>query len=292
METGYIDFRKERDFGQVFNATFTFLKQEFKKLGLALVYYVLPVVLVAGIVTGLMQHKIMGWTLSNANDTTVMSNPFAVFRVFGGYYSVSIVINILAQTMMICTLYGYIALYVEKGKDQFTLPDVGSKIAQLFFPVLGTLILTGIMISIGFVLCIFPGIYLGVSLSLIFAALAIERQGFGEAFTRSFQLTHLQWWWTLLILLVVTIVMLVIVYAFVFLGAILGVGTSLMNMTDEAAVAKNISSIMIVFYTLASIIGFIIYVIPHTVLAFHYFNLVEIKEKPSLTQKIEEIGQE
>ena len=46
-----INLRKKREFGEVFNATILFLKQEYKLLGKAFLYYVLPVSIVIAILS-------------------------------------------------------------------------------------------------------------------------------------------------------------------------------------------------------------------------------------------------
>lgn len=44
-----IDFRQQRDFGEVLNATFAFLRLNVGKLGKALLYYVCPFLIIQGI---------------------------------------------------------------------------------------------------------------------------------------------------------------------------------------------------------------------------------------------------
>ena len=60
MEKTHINFKQERDFGEVFSATFAFIGQEFKMLGKAVVYFVIPIFFVAAILLvliGIEQQK-------------------------------------------------------------------------------------------------------------------------------------------------------------------------------------------------------------------------------------------
>jgi hypothetical protein len=51
MENNRIELYKQREFGDVFNATFAFIKQEIKPLGRAILVYILPFVLIQGIIS-------------------------------------------------------------------------------------------------------------------------------------------------------------------------------------------------------------------------------------------------
>ena len=46
----------------------------------------------------------------------------------------------------------------------------------------------------------------------------------------------------------------------------------------------------IVMTSVSSIISYVLYTIPKLIIAFWYFSLVEKKEKPSLMEKLEQIG--
>ena len=40
-----INFKQERDFGDLFNASFSFISQEFKRLATAILYFAVPMLL-------------------------------------------------------------------------------------------------------------------------------------------------------------------------------------------------------------------------------------------------------
>jgi hypothetical protein len=68
-------------------------------------------------------------------------------------------------------------------------------------PLLGATLLSTLLIVVGVILCILPGIWLGVMFSLIGPALVLERCGVGAAFGRSKALVNGAWWRTFGILL-------------------------------------------------------------------------------------------
>ena len=53
IEKEYIKLRRERDFGEAFNATFAFIKQEFNTLGKAILFFIEPVLLASYIIAAL-----------------------------------------------------------------------------------------------------------------------------------------------------------------------------------------------------------------------------------------------
>jgi hypothetical protein len=73
-------------------------------------------------------------------------------------------------------------------------------------PLLGATLLSGLAITIGVILCIIPGVYLGVLFSLVGSALVLERCGVGAAFGRSKTLVTGAWWRTFGILLLAAVI--------------------------------------------------------------------------------------
>jgi hypothetical protein len=286
METNYIKLRQERDFGEVFNATFMFLKQEYKGLGKVLLYYTLPLVLLTALASALYQSKVG----KVAFDPAQMGDPVTFLHNFLQYYLLLMFMYLLSHTMLLSTLYGYMALYQEKGREGFTLDDVLKRILKLFVPVFFGGILCGIILFLGLMLCILPGIYLGVSLSLIFISLAVEQKGFGSAFGRTFELTHTGWWWTLLLIIVVYLIVMVISMILSVPAMVAGFSTALHQVSQGGGTPQLFSPFFIAYTAIISVISTFLYLIPQTALAFQYFSLVEKKEKPTLLNKIDEIG--
>ena len=64
-----IEFAKRRDFGEVLNGTFQFLRQNFKSLGLALLYIAGPFILIQGIITGYYQIDTFNFQNTGFLDT-------------------------------------------------------------------------------------------------------------------------------------------------------------------------------------------------------------------------------
>lgn len=279
-----IDFRKEREFGDVLNATFSFIGQEFRGFSIAILFYAVPFMIIVGITSVYLQLKTV--TMMTPSNTLNVSY---FIGEFSQVYLILLIVGIIGHTVLFSTVYNYINLYITKGKDNFTLGDVFSNIVKTFFPLLGASIVISFICTIGFVFCVLPGIYLSVSLSLVLITMIIEKKGFGNAFSRSFDLTKIQWWRTLLLLFVVFLIIAV-------LGGLIGLPgqlTNFMEMFNEiqkGSITQTSPSLFTIIYSgFAAVVNHLLYVIIYIVIAFQYFNLVEKKEKPSLLEKIDQI---
>jgi len=292
MEKAPVNFKQQRDFGEVFNATFAFIGQEIKPLGKAVLFFVLPFLIITAILqvlVGIEYQKFMGTVQTNSD--LVASNPFAALGGIYKYMFFYLLVYLLAFSALRCTIYSYIKTYVEKGKDQFTQADVWAEVKRFILPIIGTSLVIGLLVFVGYCFCLLPGIWLGVSLSLIFIAMVFEGKGMGDAFSRSFSLTKQSWWNTLAILLICGI----LVYI---LNLILSIPSMLMGMKSLFSSFKNMQEIgtttfstsYFVVNAITSLVGYLLFSIPAIAIAFQYFNLREVAERPSLDEKIEQIG--
>jgi hypothetical protein len=87
-------------------------------------------------------------------------------------------------------------------------------------PVIVIAILLSLVVGIGFVLLIVPGIFLAVAYAVVIPAAVVERPGIKGAFSRSWDLTKGYRWSVLGLLLVMVVIVLIISFA---IGAVGGV---------------------------------------------------------------------
>ncbi len=71
---------------------------------------------------------------------------------------------------------------------------------------LGATLLTGLIVTVGSIFCLVPGIWLWVLFGLVTPALVLERSGIGTAFGRSKALVNGAWWRTFGILLLTVVI--------------------------------------------------------------------------------------
>jgi hypothetical protein len=110
-------------------------------------------------------------------------------------------------------------------------------------PLLGATLLSGLVVTVGTILCILPGIYVGVLFSLIGPALVLERCGVGTAFTRSRVLVNGAWWRTFGILVLAAVISWVISWIISLPFGLLGAASN--GFSAEPTAALSIGSLVL-----------------------------------------------
>ena len=284
MDTYKIDLRGERDFGEIFNASLSFLRQEINALGKAILVFVLPTAILLSLFS------------TYVSASVVMYNAFwkSILNAFAA---------LIAQTIIYVTVYSYLNLYFQKLKNitnKELFREMRSNFFKVFWAILAIVIIVVIAIaicyglfantapSVGGVLAIITAVYLLVSLSILVAITVFERNGFFNAFSRSFKLTHMKWWNTFLIIMVGGIIVFVIL---MILQSPIIVFSFVMRMHGSYESFTEYFTILTIYSSLSSAVAHIFYTIPAFLAAFQYLNLVEAREKPSLRSRINEIGE-
>ena len=290
MTNSSINFKQERDFGDLFNATFSFISQEFKRLGTAILYFVFPFFIVSAIAMTI--YSVKAQEMSQALIQGDKSDPFAIFSLLGsmmGYVAVTMLISFIATSVLMCTVYGYIKLYIQKGPEGFTTNDVWLEVTKYFWKALIATIIVGIVVLVGIIFCVIPGIYLGVALFIIFPIMIFEEKSFGTSFSRSMKLINTNWWLTFGILIVTGIIIYVLAIFISIPSIILGFKSLFANMKANQIPLMDFSVGFYIINSITSLISQLLMVIPLVLSTFIYFSYVEKVEKPSLMDKIGQI---
>lgn len=277
MNPQKIEFQRYRDFGQIINATFEFLRENIKQLAKAVIFLVGPFILLTGIFGGLYQKDLFSFT----STTTSLSE-------FGISFGLYILFAILSIMILISTVYSYIMIYLKKEDElPIEVDDVWIKVKDnvgktIFFSI-GYTIIT----LLATVLLIIPGIYVSVALMIIYIVGLNEDKGFFDSLSRSFYLVKNKWWFTFGLLIVLSLIQ-------GFLGFLFQVPQYIamfiiaFNSVDGNG-TDSITEIILIVTTIISTLNFIFYAISLVGIAFHYFSLVEQKEAKGLLDKIESI---
>ncbi len=269
-----IEFRKLRDFGELINVTFEFLKQNLKKLGLSILFIVSPLALISGILGGI-------YNASNFNNITAMRFSFNWPLLFLHYIFILITVHLL-----VTVTYSYIFLYFEKNVADIEVSDVFQKTKEFFFPFLGASIGVFLAVIVGTMLFIVPGIYLSITLSTIYAVKMIEHKGFFDSFERCRYLIKDNWWFTFGLILIFAVIQ----YFFSFILQIPMTIVNFVGMMHTLNKGASVNETIVMITSLIYTFSFFFYTIGIIGITFHYFNLVEQKEARGLMQKIETIN--
>lgn len=287
MQAQKIKLYEQRDFGDKINATFTFLRQNIIPLGKSLVYIAGPVVFLVGIISAV-----------NSTDIIFNSGTFSeeqALSFLGGTGLVSI-ISILSAALIIAIVYSYFSLYTEREDyENIEVSEVWARVKEHLLPILLTVIVSGILIFVGFIFLIIPGFIFMAALSLMFILQVKERLSFGDAFSRCFNLVSDNYLSTIGLILVMVMLQAIV-------GTIFGIPVVLMTgmgaffSTSADYDVENSSVVIQALFIVAQVISTLgsqfLYTIILVAVAFQYGNLVEKKEAAGLMQDIDQLGQQ
>jgi hypothetical protein len=313
-----IDFQQERDFSRKLNATFEFLQQNFKALGMSLLIIAGPSTLLGSLLLGIVFGDFMNFTVdsaANPGNTDMMVNYFSS-PTFWLQLILMFILLIVSAVVGLATVNGYMVLYNKKKTNQITVTEVWIQVQGMFFTYLGSAFLFFILLIIAYLVLLVPLmimvtispflivlgflvvvgfiVYLMVSASLTLNIQTFEGKNFLDALIRSFKLINNGKWWStfglyfVLTLIVSTIgsIFIIPLYAILFIQ-----GMHSASSGDPTEFMASMKIWFVIFITLSQVAQMLLSCLPSVGLNFQYFNLVELKESKGLMNQIENFGQ-
>lgn len=273
-----LEFKKLREFGEIINDMFLFIKQNFKALLKVFVYFS-GIFLLGSIVTGI-YHQI-----GMQKELTSVSNDFSVFKkIFNFNYFLVMVFNLANYTALNVSILSFIAVYIRKGNVAPNLEEVWAYFKFYFFRMLGSGILIGLFCGLCFLFFLIPGIYVMPAMVLFFPVMVYENASFGYSFERAFKLVKGQWWITFGTILIIYFITLASqslaslpALIFTFISAFTGG-------------AKGLSNTAIIITTTVQYLCQVFMIIPMVGISICYFNLVERLDSTGLMDRIGQMG--
>ena len=281
-----IELFQQRDFGNKINATFQYVTQNFRSLGMALLYIVGPVALVTSIATGIMQSnmfKLMG-DIANTDD----QNPLAAFQLISQFLSptfwIVVLFGVLSNVAVILTTYAHMKVYERTKGGPISVNDVWAEVQPMIGRALIITILNSIIIGVGFMFFFIPGLYMAVVLSLSLAVTAFEGTDFGPTWSRCFQLIRDKWWSTFGLIFVVGLIVAIV-------GLIFAIPTAVIAFFTGAKMVPDVPVVWLMLGNVVNIVGrTLLNVVLYTAIGFQYTNLVERQEGRGMLSAIDSIG--
>jgi hypothetical protein len=276
-----IRFRKVRDFGENFNDTFLFIKQNFKSL-LSCFFAICGAFLLGqAIFSGLYQSHSFG--VFDQFRRQMRSGQTDFGNIFSPEYFLSILFSMLAFVAMKVVLASYIKLYTDNNGTQPSIEEVWQVFRKYFLKVFFYSIPIFLLIIIGCFFCLLPGIYLAVVFVPFDIILVMEDASFGDAFSRCLTLIRENFWISFAIYLIA-----IMIYYFgsmiisVVVGVIVGAATYI-STNSIGTTAGIVTSFLNIF------VG-VFYIIFFVSSALQYFNLVELHDGTGILQQIDTLG--
>lgn len=314
-----IPFYKLRLFGEKFNTTFRFIRQNSKVLIRASLYFCLPICVICGLLVNGVNDSIMSFGDSNA----VARNPMDFVKVYGVLYLCSFLMLLVVSSMTVSVMQMY-----NDSKDKLTVLDMQEFLPYFkknlvnflkidFVLIFLNLIVMAVFLVLIVVFAVFSSsggnvetMSLGVILGLIFLVLILgiiftafmvfqalipvvyvyEETTISEAITRGFKLAKRTFWGMLGFMIVVGLVACVI-------SSVVNVPSYIMGMLkvfglrfSELSFTKSpVFLVLSYLFSIVSTIGWVIqYVILFVASSYQYSHAAEVVDGISLKQDIAE----
>ncbi|WP_020597726.1 hypothetical protein [Spirosoma panaciterrae] len=294
-----IQLFQQRDFGNKINATFQYITQNFRSLGLALLYIVGPVALVAGIASGVMQSNIFDLGKMTEDAGRDSSAPFAAgyalaLSIFSPAFWITMLFSLLAILAVSLATYAHMKVYARKtqlnvptsftGAIDISVTDVWEEMQPLIGRGVLISVLSAIITFVAAMFFAIPGIYVGIVLSLGLVVTTFEETDFSQTWNRCFTLIRDKWWSTFGLIVVMGIISAIVGMVFSVPAGIIGVLTGLKLLPNVA------SFWLILGNVIATVGGTLLRTLIYVAIGFQYTNLVERQEGRGLLSAIDSIG--
>lgn len=283
MTNNYLQFKKQRELGEIISDTFKFLRESYKPLFKMIFKLVaLPFAL-----------------LVLATAYYSYSLPASFFQAVdfsSGNFIIAFAVLIIAYVVFYASFYAAIYHFIKSYINHQGIAveeEVTAGFKKHFGSLLGLYIINAILIGVGLLLLVIPGIYLSIPLSLAGAVMVFKNLSIKETIKYCLELINGNWWMTFITIIIISLLVYVIGLIFQ-LPLIVYTIIKVITFSQEGSVAEVDPSsdwIMIVLQVFSSLIQHLLSVITVIALAFIYFNLNEEKHLTGTFEKIDSIGQ-
>ncbi|EDM44698.1 hypothetical protein SCB49_14040 [unidentified eubacterium SCB49] len=282
-----IQFKKQRDIGEIITDTFKFIRTEWKPLGTLILKIAGPALLILIVAASMYTQTALGsFSTLGFNNT----GP----ELFTGTVIISLIVMMFSTVAYFSLLYGTILNYIKSYVNNNGIADaeeVKNGVYSNFWSLIGLGFLIGLITGVGFMLCVIPGVYVGVVFGTAYSIHVFQKRAVDDTISYSFKFIKDEWWITFATYIVIYILFYIINLVFqipliiyTFVKTFTAINETSMNpaeMFDWGYTALNGISLL-AQYILQSIL------VISTV--FVYFNLNEKKNFTGTIEAIDTLG--
>lgn len=281
MDQQKVELRKIRNFGENINDTFLYIQQNAKPL-ISSFLIISGVFLLAKAISAGLYDRDMGGILSRIFEDANNSES-NYLQLFSGAYFFNVVFSWLSAAAMIVVLTVFVKLYQLKNQEAPTVEEVWLEFKKYFFKVLLYLLPIYVLIFLGFIFCLLPGVYLSVVLMPFPIVIIMEDATFKQAFDRCFALVKNNFWLSIGIYLVAYIIFAVASGVITLVvGGIVGLLT-FFSTNSMATTSSIVTSVLNIFTYLFYIVFFVSVIL-------HYYTLTEKLDATGVISRLDTIG--
>jgi len=298
-----IELKKKRSFSDVINATFYFIKQEYKLFWKMIILYTGIPVLVYSIFSTIYFRNTFNLFIK------IISNPKQAQQFSQGFSNQLLLIYVLSIIMYLFfygLTYAYVIQYTNNNNKIDSLHNVWSLFVHKFLSLLGYTFMSLIIIGLGYLIIVMlisiigipfimglgvfatvlAMIYVLIVFSFILIVKLNEDEPYLESVRRCFYLVKGHWWQTFWLIVIALII------GFAVSIALTLPITSYVTAKGFLSDSKSIDMIPAIIVSVASTITTILStpILP-MILAFQYYSLRDHKDNSSLIDRINSINQ-
>ncbi|NJY62411.1 hypothetical protein HC174_06525 [Salinimicrobium sp. CDJ15-81-2] len=282
-----IEFKKQRELGDIITDTFKFLRQNFKPLFKTIFKITGPVFVILLFAIGYYSYLGMD----------ILQNPF-----FGDSEEVDVEMYFIAVFILFSSLlafyvllYGTVLNYIKsyiRNSGVVNSTEVFQGVKNDFGSMLAIMILVGIITIFGLLLCVLPGVYVWVPLSLAPAMLVFARTSIADSISYSFSLIKDNWWSTFFTLFVITLLVYLIgmIFQFPMMIYMFIKAFTISQQGSAANPAELIDWVYVFFNVISSLFQYLLSIILVVASAFIYHHLDEKKNATGSYERISNLG--
>jgi hypothetical protein len=282
-----IQFKKQRDIGEIITATFKFIREEWKPLGTLILKIAGPALFVLVVAASIYTQTAMG--SFGSFDTFNTNQSFSLSTVV-----ISVSVMLIAMVAYFSLLYGTVLHYIKSyvnNNGEVIPAEVTDGVRSEFWSLIGLGFLIGIIAGIGFMLCVIPGIYAGVALGTAYAIHIFQKRAVDDTISYSFKFIKNEWWITFATYIVIYIIYYIVNVIF---QLPLIIYTMASTFASIDTISANPADMFDWLYTALNAVSLIAQYLLQSILviatAFVYFNLNEKKNFTGTIETIDTLG--
>ncbi len=282
MNPETIQFKKQRELGEILSVTFKFLRQNYKEAGKIFLKIVGPVFLL--LIAAVTYYS---WS--------TMGTSFFATGLEGSDFILSFGLMMLAYLLYVSTMTGtvyHIILSYINNQGSITPSEVSKGMKADFGKLLVLTLISWILIFAGTIAFLIPGIFVAIPLSLSTAIMVFRRESVLESISSSFRLVKDNWWMTFATVLCIGLIVYLISLVFQ-LPAIFYMIFRAFTVASEVSdsdPSELLGTGYLYINVFTSTIQYIIYTITPIGVAFVYFNLNEKQNFTGTYETIQNLG--
>lgn len=276
-----VELRKIRDFSENLNDTFVFIAQNLKPLTVSFLGIAGIFMLAAAIIQGIYQNE-MSDVFEQIFKGSSASSPVP-FELFGStYFLVGLFawINVVAMRV---ALIAYVKVYDRNDGATPAMPEVWDEFKRYFLKVLFYSLPIILLIFIGFIFCIAPGVYFWVVLAPFEIVLMVENKSFSDAFSRCYVIIKENFWQSFGIYVIAYLI-------YSFMSGIIGGIIGLISGAISYFTTNDISTTVALVTSILNIFSFVFYIVFFISVILNYYSLTEKYDGTGILKRLDSLG--